>query len=174
MHPDRVQLWSGAAALGSLILPLVDRETWRRPRRHEELTAWGLHITAGERMITLIAALTTYATALDEDLRADELDQLPLKAVLEAASTNQAHELLTGLPAPLPATEDQLVLSAYRLCVHRGDRDLTALSLHRLAAETRRALTTVTNSLHPPSPTCGDLFREAAASGTVGVRYGPS
>ncbi|MFC8264070.1 hypothetical protein ACFUNF_42435 [Streptomyces sp. NPDC057291] len=73
MPPDHDMLWRRCAHLGRVLLPLVDQEPWRQARRHENLQAWGIDTTAGERLIELFAALATHAVAVDTSLSAAEL-----------------------------------------------------------------------------------------------------
>ncbi|MEU3220295.1 hypothetical protein [Streptomyces sp. NPDC006971] len=163
MTSDHDMVWRHCAHLGRVLLPLVDQESWRRARRHENLQAWGIDTAAGERMIEIFAALAAHAVALDASLPAAELEALPLKVVADAATGKRDYELLAGLPDTYADDRDGLAVNVFRLYVYKGGQYSHRLT--RLSTELRHALLVLAERSPVPSPTCGDVFRRAAEAG---------
>ncbi|MHB9864446.1 hypothetical protein [Streptomyces sp. YIM S03343] len=163
MTSDHNMLWGRCALLGRVLLPLVDQEPWRQIRRREHLQAWGVDTAVGERLIEVVAALAAHAVAVDASLSAAELDDLPFRAVAEAAIGKQDFELLAGLPGTFADDRDELAVKVFRLYAYRGGQ--YSLQLTRLSTEVRHALVVLTERSPAPSLTCGDIFRRAAETG---------
>ncbi|MFG2561827.1 hypothetical protein [Streptomyces sp. NPDC048496] len=156
MLPDNDMLWRRCAHLGRVLLPLVDQESWRQARRHENLRAWDIDSQAGERLIETFAALATHAVAVDSSLTAAELDDLSLKTVADAATGKHDYELLAGLPKTFADDRDEHAVNVFRLHVHRGGQHGRRLT--QLSTELRHALLVLAER----APTCGGVFRQAA------------
>ncbi|MET7686360.1 hypothetical protein [Streptomyces sp. NPDC005423] len=163
MTPDPDMLWPRCAHLGHVLLPLVDQEPWRQGRRRENLQAWGIDTTAGERLMEIFAALATHAVAVDTSLSAAELDDLPLKAVAEAATGKRDYELLAGLPTTFADDRDGHAVNVFRLHVYRGGE--YGHRLTQLSTEMRHALLVLAERAPIRLLTCGDVFRRAAEAG---------
>ncbi|MET8614938.1 hypothetical protein [Streptomyces misionensis] len=160
MTADHDKLWRHCAHLGRVLLPLVDQEPWRRARRHENLTAWGIDTAAGERMIEIFAALAAHAVALDASLPATEFEVLPLKDVADAATGKRDYELLAGLPDTFADDRDGQAVNIFRLYVYRNGQYSRRLT--QLSTELRHALLVLAERAPIRSPTCGDVLRRAA------------
>ncbi|WP_327425729.1 hypothetical protein OG612_42275 (plasmid) [Streptomyces sp. NBC_01527] len=160
MRPDHHMLWRRCAHLGCVLLPLVDQEPWRQARRHENLQAWGIDTTTGERLIELFAALATHAVAVDTSLSAAELDDLSLKAVADAATGKRDYELLAGLPRTFADDRDGHAVNVFRLHIYRGGQSSRRLT--QLSTELRHTLLVLAEHAPIRLPTCGDVFHRAA------------
>ncbi|MFJ2565748.1 hypothetical protein ACIO02_22800 [Streptomyces sp. NPDC087568] len=163
MTSDHDMLWRRCTHLGRLLLPLVDQEPWRQARRRETLTTRGIDTAAGERMIEIFAALAAHAVALDASSSAAEFGALPLKAVADAATGKRDYELLAGLPDTFADDRDGQAVNAFRLFTYKGGQYSHRLLL--LSRELRYALNIVAERSPTPSPTCGDIFRQATEVG---------
>ncbi|MEW2296206.1 hypothetical protein ABZ719_26525 [Streptomyces sp. NPDC006743] len=163
MTSDHDLLWRRCMGLGRFLLPVVDEEEWRRARRHERLSAWGIDIAEGERLIEALAALAAHAVAVDTSLAAAELDVLPMSAVADAATGKRDFELLAGLPDTFADGRDELAVKVIRLYTYRNGPYSRRLS--QLNAEVRHALNVLAERSRMPSPRCGHVFFWAAAAG---------
>ncbi|MFJ3310057.1 hypothetical protein ACIPSA_45065 [Streptomyces sp. NPDC086549] len=163
MTSDHDMLWRRCAHLGRVLLPLVDQEPWRQARRHENLQTWDIDITEGERLIEVFAALAAHAIAADASMSAAELDALPLSGVADAATGKRDIELLAGLPDAFADSRDEQAVSLFRLYAYKGGQ--ASRRLFQLSRELRHALVTLAERSPVPTPTCGDVFRQAAEAG---------
>ncbi|MFD4761035.1 hypothetical protein ACFWOJ_19750 [Streptomyces sp. NPDC058439] len=163
MTSDHDMLWRHCSHLGRILLPMVDQESWRRARRHENLQAWGIDTAAGERMIEIFTALAAHAVALDASLSAAKLEALPLKVVADAATGKRDYELLAGLPDTFADDRDGLAVNVFRLYAYKGGQYNHRLT--RLSTELRHALLVLAERAPILLPTCGDVFRRAAEAG---------
>ncbi|MEU7074201.1 hypothetical protein AB0B30_29040 [Streptomyces narbonensis] len=75
---------------------MVDQEPWPHAHRHDNLWAWSIGITEGERLIEVFTALAARAAVEDASLDTAELDTLSLHAVADAATGKVDIELLAG------------------------------------------------------------------------------
>ncbi|WKE67791.1 hypothetical protein [Streptomyces sp. WP-1] len=148
MTSDHDMVWRRCAYLGRVLLPLVDQEPWRRPRRRESLRDRGIDTAVGERLIEIFAVLAAHAVALDASLSAAEFDGLPLLAVAEAVTCKRDFELLAGLPDTFADVRKE-----------------QAVNVFRLSGEVRHALAVLAARTPTRSSTCGDVFRRAAEAG---------
>ncbi|MGW5002562.1 hypothetical protein ACWEP8_33445 [Streptomyces hydrogenans] len=161
--PDRSLLWSRCALLGRILLPMVDQEPWRQARRHDNLRAWGIGVTEGERLIEVFAALAACAAAEDAALSAAELDRLSLQAVAEAATGKTDIELLVGLPDTFDDPRDEEAAGFFRLYSYQGGQ--ADRHLFQLSREVRHALLVITDRSRPTSPTYAAFLRQADLAG---------
>ncbi|MER5712201.1 hypothetical protein [Streptomyces sp. NPDC002122] len=161
--PDRDLLWRRCALLGRILLPMVDQEPWRQSRRHDNLRAWGIGITEGERLIEVFTALAARAAVEDASLSAAELDTLSLQAVADAATGKADIELLAGLPDNFAEPRDEEAAAFFRLYAYQGGQ--AARHLFQLSREVRRALLVVTDRSWPTPPTYSTLLQQAAVAG---------
>ncbi|MEU7380981.1 MULTISPECIES: hypothetical protein [unclassified Streptomyces] len=160
MASDHDTLWRRCAYLGRALLPLLDQEPWRQDRRRDRLHLWGIDVAVGERLMEVFAALAAHAVAVDTSSSASEFETLPLSAVADAATGKQDFELLAGLPETFADDRDEIAVKVLRLHAYQGGR--ASLRLLRLGTEVRHTLTVLAARESVPSPTCGDIFREAA------------
>ncbi|MEW2626436.1 hypothetical protein [Streptomyces sp. NPDC048106] len=144
-------------------MPLVDQEPWRHARRHENLRAWGIDTAAGERLIEIFAALAVHAVAADTSLSAAELDDLPLRAVADAATGKRDYELLARLPNTFADERDGHGVNVFRLHIYSGGQYSHRIT--QLSTELRHALLVLAERAPIRSSTCGDVFRRAAEAG---------
>ncbi|MYU24730.1 hypothetical protein [Streptomyces sp. SID8352] len=166
MNADRDEVWRRCVRLGRVLLPLVDREPWRRERRHETLRAWGVDTGTGEGLIGICAALAAHTVAKDASASPEEFGALTVTAVAGAAGGSQDFELLAGAPDRFDDERDERAVMLLRVCSYAGDRH--ALLAFRLAQETRRALT-VLAARSPQRPlTCQDVLRMAVGTDPAG------
>ncbi|MEU2244667.1 hypothetical protein ABZ572_35365 [Streptomyces sp. NPDC018338] len=161
--PDRDLLWRCCALLGGLLLPMVDQEPWRQARRHDNLRAWGIGITEGERLIEVFTALAARAAAEDASLSAAELDTLSLHTVADAATGKADIELLAGLPDTFAEPRYEEAAAFFRLYSYQGGQ--AARHLFQLSREVRHALLVVADCSWPMPSTYATCLQQAAAAG---------
>ncbi|MFF8909656.1 hypothetical protein [Streptomyces olivaceoviridis] len=163
MTSDHDMLWRRCTLFGRFLLPLVDQEPWRQARRRETLSTRGIDTAAGERLIEVFAALAAHAVALDSSVSAAEFDDLPLKVVADAVTGKRDYELLAGLPDTFADGRDGQAVNVFRLYAYKGGQYSHRLLL--LSRELRYALNVLAERSPTPSPTCGDIFRQATEAG---------
>lgn len=159
MTSDHDMLWRRCAYLGRVLLPLLDQEPWRQDRRKERLHSWAIDVAVGERLMEVFVALAAHAVAVDTSVSATDFETLPLSAVADAATGKRDFELLAGLPDSFADDREEMAVKIFRLYAYKGGQ--TSLQLLRLSTEVRHTLTVLAAREPVPSPTCGDVFRQA-------------
>ncbi|WP_254407404.1 hypothetical protein [Streptomyces sp. GMY02] len=161
MTSEHNLLWRRCTFIGRILLPLVDQELWRRPRRHENLRAWGIDTAEGERLIEVLTALAIHSAAVD----ATAVDALPLRTVADAATGKRDVELLAGLPDTFSESRDEQAVSLLRLYSYKGGQE--SRRLFQLTREVRHALLTLAQRSRETQPKCGELFHWAKDAGLL-------
>ncbi|UNO43532.1 hypothetical protein [Streptomyces sp. MST-110588] len=169
MPSDDEVLWKHCVFLGRAVLPVLDREPWRRGRRHERFRCWNIPPQTGENLIVVFAALVLRAlltgTAENGGPRSlRTLYGIPLRTVAADVGNRQVYELLAGLATDVIDEAEQTCIDVVRLLSYRCE-GRTVRWLPGLGSELRHALGTVAERSRMPEPACGDLVRWAAEEG---------
>lgn len=156
-------VWRECRTLSQCLLPLIDEETWRRDRRHQDFRERGLDVLAGERLLGIFAALTMHTTIRDSaapgcPYTLEALHATPLRTVAQTAVNRRDYEFLAAAPEHASDYAEEYDLAAFRLLTYQTSQ---AHVFAYLGSQVRVTFDTLASRSRATTATCGDLHQWA-------------
>lgn len=153
-------VWRECRTLSQCLLPLIDRETWRRDRRHADFRERGLDVPGGERLLETFAALAMHSIMLDAAAAGhastiEALHATPLRVVARTVMNRRDYEFLAAAPAQAEDRAEEHILAAFRLLTYQIGFGAHAFAY--LGNEVRATMDILAGRSRTTTATCGDL-----------------
>ncbi|MBW8093237.1 MULTISPECIES: hypothetical protein [Streptomyces] len=158
-------VWRECRALSRCLLPLIDQETWRRDRRHDDFRERGLDVPQGERLLGTFAALTMHTVILDaaaagRPSTVEALHATALRTVAHTVMNRRDYEFLAAAPAQADDDMEEHDLAAFRLLAYQTGRAAHVFAY--LGSQVRATFDTLASRSRTTTATCGDLRQWAS------------
>ncbi|MCX4679083.1 hypothetical protein OG413_27900 [Streptomyces sp. NBC_01433] len=153
-------VWRECRALSQCLLPLIDQETWRRDRRHDDFRERGLGVPEGERLLGTFAALTMHTVILDAAAAGrppalEALHSTPLHTIAQTVMNKRDYEFLAAAPTHADDDAEERDLAAFRLLTYQTGHAAHVFAY--LGNQVRTTFDTLANRSRTTTATCGDL-----------------
>ncbi|MFG2560979.1 hypothetical protein [Streptomyces sp. NPDC048496] len=158
-------VWRECRVLSRCLLPLIDQETWRRDRRHDDFRERGLDVPEGERLLGTFAALTMHTVILDAAAAGrpaflEALHATPLHVIAQTVINRRDYEFLAAAPARAADDTEERDLAVFRLLTYQTGHAAHVFAY--LGSQVRATFDTLASRSRTTTATCGDLRQWAS------------